>query len=97
MSETTMLFVWIPLALILTMVVMEVPDTHNELQCDLVTDKWINTGSNFLYSWTDYILELNNETTMEVNDFTYYNHMIGDYYCYNITVDNGDGEKKIWE
>ena len=85
------------LVLLVAVVIFEVKDVHYEQECSIVTDKWINTGSNLLYGWTDYVLELDNNRTVDVDDFEFHNHEINESYCFDVPVDNGDGWKKLWE
>lgn len=52
-----------------------------DYRVNIVTDKWIKNAPAFLiFGQCDkYFLEINNNYTVEVDDFEYYNTNIGDY------------------
>jgi len=59
---------------------IEVTDEYS----GVVTDKWTELRSSF-GSYTVYIFEIDDNSTVKVDDFIYYNYEIGDLYNWSYT------------
>ena len=79
---------------VLIAVVVPFSKYHDVEHCDLITDIWIEQEAHLFRGNTEvFVFELNDNETVEVSSFEYYNHNVGDMYCRNVQV--GDEERTI--
>ena len=51
----------------------------------VITDKWTKQRSSF-GSYTVYVFEINDNSTVDVDDLVYHNYDVGDLYSWNETI-----------